>query len=89
METKSRYEVISDLEEKKREFIKERDSFDDQVRYKLKQIKLAKRQIEDMEEDMEEYEKGIDDRKLTIIELIKSVDASLERLGNMSQSQKK
>lgn len=90
MDTKSRYEVIAELEEKKRTLILERDSFDDKVIKKEKDIKLMKREVEDMEEDLKEYKESIEKRKDTIKELIGSVDDSLKRFEALgSQSQKK
>lgn len=100
METKSRYEVISDLEQQKRNLIKERDSFVDQIEAKEKQIRLIERQrddntvilnrqVMDAKEDLEKFKKTILDQKATIAELIASVDQSLERLGSLSNSQKK
>ena len=91
METKSRYEVISELEEKKRELIMERDSLEDGIHHREKQIKNVKRQLEDMEEELGEYKHKLNDRRETITELIKSVDDSLKRFENIgkSESQKK
>ena len=43
METKSRYEVLSDLEAKKRELIKERDSLNDELRAKQHEEKELER----------------------------------------------
>ena len=91
METKSRYEVIADLEEKKRSLIVERDSSELALHQKGKGIKEIKRQLEDAEEELKEFEESLEQRKETITELINSVDDSLKRLGDMStsQSQKK
>ena len=91
METKSRYEVISDLEEEKRKLIRDRDSFDDQIKAKEKRLKLINRQLEDETEELTQLKDSIDDKKETINELIKSVDDSLKRLGTLGQlqSQKK
>jgi len=80
METKSRYEVIAELESKKRELIIQRDSINDNVNAMKKEIKLMKRELEDKEEELKEFEESIDEKKTTLNELIKSVDVSLERL---------
>lgn len=96
METKSRYEVISDLENKKRELIKERDGLFDLLitrernlknieRQKLDHMIQLDRQIEDVKEDIENFRKTLEERKSTITELIKSVDDSLERFGKISK----
>ena len=86
METKSRYEVIAELEQQKRKLILERDSFEDKVKAKERHIKDLKREVEDAEEDLEALKGRIDDRKITIAELIKSVDDSLKRFTD-SKSQ--
>ena len=48
METKSRYEVISDLEKQKRDLIRERDGLDDEVKKKERSVKNLERQKEDI-----------------------------------------
>ena len=61
METKSRYEVIADLEQQKRSLIRERDSFPDKVREMEKEIKETKRELEDNVESLKhlkETQKG-------------------------------
>lgn len=88
METKSRYEVIGELEEKKRSLIKERESFSDIIRNKKKEIKEMKRELEDAEEELLDYEESVEERKETIKELIASVDDSLKKMNELL-SQKK
>ena len=98
METKSRYEVISDLEGKKRKLIQERDGLDDVLRVKereLREIGRAKtdqitawdRKLEDSEEDLKNIKDTMAERKETIKELILSVDESLQRFGKMADRQ--
>jgi predicted nucleic acid-binding Zn-ribbon protein len=89
METKSRYEVIADLEKQKRGLIVEKDSFKDQLQEKEKEIKEAKRDIEDMEDDLKYFKDSIEDRKKTIETMIASIDDSLKRFEGVSKSQKK
>ena len=90
METKSRYEVICELESKKRELIKERDSLGQNLLQKQKGLKdferqksdtmlICDRKIEDLKDEIKNFESTMAERKETIIELIKSVDDSLER----------
>ena len=88
METKSRYEVIADLEAQKRQLIKDLSSFSEQIGFKEKNIKLAKRNLEDMEDDLKLFKESLNDRKETINKLIESVDNALNRF-NTSDSQKK
>lgn len=94
MEIKSRYQVISDLEEKKRSLIEERDNLNQQKLQKEKEVKNVERnkddqaiawdrKIEDCKEDLSNFEANMTERKETIVELIKSVDDSLERFGQM------
>jgi DNA repair exonuclease SbcCD ATPase subunit len=90
-QTKSRYEVITDLETQKRTLIRERDGFEDIIRMKEKMIKNQSRELEDQKEELQEYKKSVESRKETIKELIRSIDESLNRLTKLSelQSQKK
>lgn len=92
METKSRYEVISELEMKKREYIKERDGLDDKLKSSERQLIMVERErddtirefdrrINDMKEDIEHFKETILQRKDTIIELIRSIDESLKRFS--------
>lgn len=79
METKSRYQVVAELEETKRKLIAERESFPDVIKNKKRLIKMSERQLEDMKEDLAELEKTIEDRKAVIIEQIASIEDSLKR----------
>ena len=88
METKSRYEVIAELEQRKRALIVEKDSYDDSVKEQERNIKNMKRQLEDTEEDLTNFKEGIKQKKETATELITSIDESLKRFSNLS-SQKK
>lgn len=85
METKSRYEVIADLERQKRQFIMERDSLDDVLKSKQKDLKELSRNIEDLKEDISNFEKSMANKKETIKELITSVDQSLQRLSQQKE----
>ena len=84
IETKSRYEVIADLEEKKRQLIINREGLDYQLTNKKKELKHLKRELEDKEEETSDFENSMSSQKDTINELIKSVDDSLNRLTEMS-----
>ena len=95
METKSRYAVIADLENKKRELIQERDGLNDQliekekvlkgkIRQKADNVVILDRQIEDVEEQIADFKSSMKERKETIVELIKSVDESLDRFSKLS-----
>ena len=97
METKSRYEVISDLDRQKRDLIRERDGMNDTLRVMEKQVKDVERQrddtvvvldrkISDKQKEIEDFKSEMEDKKTTIQTLIDSVDASLERFKTMSAS---
>ena len=67
METKSRYEVISDLEKQKRDFIKEKEDLGNDLKAKERNLKDTERskadqlvawdrKIDDLEEDIQNFE---------------------------------
>ena len=96
METKSRYEVIAELEGKKRDLIKERDGLDDEAKEKENQFRDLKRQkddtvvildrkIADAKDDMEIFKNTMEERKTTVKELIASVDESLKRFTGLGE----
>ena len=96
METKSRYEVIAELEGKKRDLIKERDSLKEKLREKqnvLRDLKRKKedniqsfdRAIADAEVDTKSFEDEMEESKVTVGELIKSVDESLSRFIGLGE----
>jgi len=97
METKSRYEVIAELESKKRELIKEKDTLNDTLKNKERQLKdlerrksdtimVVDRQIEDQKEEIVHFKETMAERKETIVELIKSMDDSLARFGELNKA---
>lgn len=96
METKSRYEVIAELETKKRELIKERDGLNDTLLDKEKKLKVGERQkadtivnmdrqLEDIKEDITNFKNSLVEKKETISELIKSVNDSLDRFKKLQE----
>jgi SMC interacting uncharacterized protein involved in chromosome segregation len=98
METKSRYEVISELESQKRKLIQERDGLNDTLKNKEKMLRdierlkadkivAMDRDIEDINDDLKHFKSTMEDRKVTIVELIKSVDDSLARFSNLPKKE--
>ncbi|GBE19345.1 hypothetical protein BMS3Abin17_00068 [archaeon BMS3Abin17] len=85
METKSRYEVIADLEEKKRSLILQRDDLPGNLINMKKELKDLNREVEDKEESIKDYEETIKTQKETLNELIKSVDESLNRFAELNK----
>ena len=79
METKSRYEVIANLESQKRQLIVDLNSFDDLIAQKVLNIKTFKRELEDAQEDLENFKKTILNKKETTKLLIASVEDALKR----------
>jgi chromosome segregation ATPase len=88
METKSRYEVISDMEKQKSDLIRERESFDDKIDQKEDDIIETERELEDKRKVLNRFKESVESRKNTINELIKGINESLERLSKLN-SQKK
>jgi len=86
METKSRYEVIAELEQNKRSLILERDNLDKVLLSKKKELKELKRKVEDKEEEIQEFENSMDDSRKTIQALIDSVDESLNRFSKINKN---
>jgi len=87
MQTKSRYEVIFELEKKKRDLMEQKDSFGQVLNLKKRELKEMLREVEDKEEEIKEYEENMANQKITIEELIKSVDESLERFSKLKDKQ--
>ncbi|HUS51275.1 MAG TPA: hypothetical protein VMZ91_13995 [Candidatus Paceibacterota bacterium] len=88
METKSRYEVVAELEENKRNLIRERDGLDDKLKGKEKELKDLKRRIEDKEEEIKDFKTGLVKSKETFKELIESVNDSLKRFNELGKKEK-
>ena len=95
-DTKSRYEVISELEQQKRALIIERNELNDTLKEKERHIKLSEREkndkiilwdrrIDDLNEDLVNFKESMEEKKETIKELIKSVDDSLARFGKLAK----
>lgn len=92
METKSRYEVISDLENKKRILIDEKNSFEKQLFIKNNNIKNKERakedtirdidrDIADAKDELKEFIESKNARADSINEMINSINDSLERFN--------
>jgi len=88
METKSRYEVIANLQKQKMDLIRERDSFPEQIKEKEIEIRDSERTLDDEKEDLVSFKDTISGRIETLNLLIASVDAALKSF-NDSNSQKK
>lgn len=86
IESKSRYEVIASLEQQKRDLMRQRDSFPEQIRVREIEIKQLKRQLEDKEEALVDFKANVADNKKTVEGLIASVDDSLKRFEKMNSS---
>lgn len=98
IETKSRYEVIADIEDKKRRIIIEKNSLEDTLKAKERQLKIKEREksdsiieydreIEDMKEDINQYKRTMQEKKQTADELIRSMNDSLGRFEKLQEKQ--
>lgn len=85
METKSRYEVIAELEQKKRDCLIGKDSLDNRLKGKERELKELKRNIEDKEEEIKDFKDSMEQERETFDALIKSVDQSLERFAKLNE----
>ena len=85
METKSRYEVIADLEEKKRNLITSRDGLNDELRKMERSLKELTREVEDQKEEISNFKKEKVNQEKTYNALIKSVDDSLKRMSELNK----
>jgi len=88
IETKSRYEVVAELDENKRNLIRERDGLDDKLKGKEKELKELKRRVDDKEEEIKDFKAGLVKSKETFKELIASVDDSLKRFNELGKKEK-
>lgn len=80
METKSRYEIISELETKKRDLIFKKSNIHLVLRQKEKEVKAHERVLEEKKEELEDYKSRIEDEKEMFDQLIASIDDSLQRI---------
>lgn len=88
METKSRYEVLKELQDKKMQLVTEKAALKDQVAAKEKEIKMFKRAMEDKSEDLEVFKKSLPDKETTYNILIEQAEAAIKNLSEFG-SQKK
>ena len=85
METKSRYEVIADLEKQKRDLIREREGFKDTIKQLDYEVLQIERGLEDKKKAVDEFKNEVEERKETIKELIEGVNESLARFGKLTE----
>jgi len=85
MNTKSRYEVIAELEEKKRNLIIQKDGLEDKLNEMRRSLRNIKREAEDQEEEIELFIKNKQRQEETFDELIKSTEDSLKRFGELEK----
>ena len=86
MNVKSRYEVISDLEAKKREYIQTEINLKEILNEKKRSLRDMEREVEDTKEQIKEFEESMKTHIETTKELIKSVDDSLKRFENLKEN---
>ena len=86
METKSRYEVISELEKEKRNLIINKQALGDKLKGMQRALKIQEREVEDQKEEISFFEGKMKEQEETYEELIKSVDESLERFSKLGET---
>lgn len=86
METKSRYEVIAELESQKRELILKKDGLNEKLKNMRKQLRDMKREVEDQKEEIKDFEKEMKNQEKTYETLIKGVDESLKRMTELNKN---
>jgi len=86
-DTKSRYEVVAELEAQKRELINAKNTMDSRLKDKKRHLKDLERGVEDFKEDIEDFKDKMEESKATNEELIKSIDDSLKRFTELMKKQ--
>lgn len=84
METKSRYEVMKELNDKKENLIREKDGLDAQLKSLKIQLRDQKRELEDAEELVKDFEAEVPGKKKFIDDLIKASEASIASLQGLN-----
>ena len=82
-ETKSRYEVIAELESQKMKLIYEKNNADEHLKRKERSLRDTKREVEDQEESIKDFKEKMTANKETNEELIRSIDDSLKRFTEL------
>jgi hypothetical protein len=87
-ETKSRYEVIAELESKKRNLILEKNSLNKTLLSKKKHLKDLKRELEDEEEETKEFEASMKNQEETLDAQIQSISETLDKFTDFKNTKK-
>ena len=88
METTSRYEALLSLQKQKTDLVREINSFPEQVIAKKREIRDLKRQLEDREEALVEFESRTDSIKAEKQALITAVEEGIKQFTSLSQQTK-
>lgn len=80
METKSRYAMIAEQEDKKRDLMQQKRTLDAKDFEFKKTLKSMSRQMEDYQETYDEYKRTLKDEKAVLDTMIESIDSSLRNL---------
>lgn len=88
METKSRFEVIADLEQRKRELIQQKANINNEIKTKEKTIKELKRELEDEEEELKELKSTTKEKEETFDKLIESTEGALKNIIELQKKEK-
>ena len=82
METKSRYEVLSDLEDRKKQLIEQWDNLQDETELKRQQLETIERQKEDVIEHFKRQEENFSRERQDLerqkIDSLKNADRAIQ-----------
>lgn len=83
METKSRYEILKELNEREQSYIVGKSQLKDKLAEMERTIKTMKRNLEDFEEDTTRFKTDLQEKERTYDTLIAEVGNSIEGLSKL------
>jgi len=86
METKSRYEILRELSDKKESLMREKMQLDFQLSERKRNLKRLQRSVDDEIELVNEFEHQLPDRKKNIDDVIAAADSSINLLQKTNKS---
>lgn len=86
LDTKSRFEVMAELENKKRQLIEQKAGLSQEVKQREKNIRELERRIADDKLELEEFKESLEERRTMLDTLIKSAEDSLNKIAQGKSS---
>lgn len=83
METKSRYEIMNEMNERKQGLIIKKANLKEELRHRQKEVKAKERALEDLKDDVKAFEESMKEQEQAYDLLIKEVDNSMEKLAQL------